>query len=151
MQKKCWKGKKVLVTGYEGFLGSHLTQRLLSCQAKVVGIDILTGRKNTILSRKERKAMTIIRGDIANRKNLEKVINRHKCEFVFHLAAEAIVGKCMKDPLRTFSSNIQGTWNVLEVCRHVPSVKAIVIAIRRAYILTLRFTFRCPPFRDRSP
>ncbi|MCK5175918.1 MAG: NAD-dependent epimerase/dehydratase family protein, partial [Planctomycetes bacterium] len=47
MTTKFWKNKKVLITGYEGFLGSNLTRRLLKYGAKVTGMDIRTNRKHT--------------------------------------------------------------------------------------------------------
>lgn len=123
-----WHHKKVLVTGYEGFLGSNLTKRLISLGAKVVGLDIETGRKKTLLSSGDFKKIEVIRGDVANFGLVNDAVSSHKIEVIFHLAAEAIVGKCLKDPLSTFSSNIIGTWNILEASRNSPTVVAIVAA-----------------------
>jgi len=128
MKNNFWQGRRALVTGYEGFLGSNLTKSLLSLQARVFGLDRITFRKNTILSGKDLKNITIVRGNVANYKLLIQLINKHKIEFVFHLAAEAIVNKCLKNPQRTFSSNIRGTWNILEACRQAQNIQAIVIA-----------------------
>ena len=55
-------------------------------------------------------------------------MDENNIEIVFHLAAEAIVDKCRKSPARAFSSNIKGTWSLLEACRHSPGVKAVVVA-----------------------
>jgi CDP-glucose 4,6-dehydratase len=123
-----WKGRRTLVTGYEGFLGSHLTKKLLSMRARVVGIDKLTFRKNTLLNSHDLKKMTIIRGNVANYRLLQQTLHQHRIEIVFHLAAEAIVGQCLKSPRRTFSSNIRGTWTVLDACRNTPSIQAVVVA-----------------------
>ncbi len=123
-----WKGRRVLVTGYAGFLGSNLTKKLLSMRARVVGIDKLTLRKNTLLNSHDLKKMTVIRGNVANYRLLQQTLHEHRIEIVFHLAAEAIVGQCLKSPRRTFSSNIQGTWTVLDACRNTPSIQAVVIA-----------------------
>ncbi len=128
MRVSFWKNKKVLITGYEGFLGSNLTERLISYRANIVGLDTKVGRKYTILTENDYEKMVVIKGNVANYKLLREVISTYKIEIVFHLAAQAIVGKCFKNPLRTFSSNIRGTWNVLECCRHLSMVKAIVIA-----------------------
>ena len=72
--------------------------------------------------------INVIKGNVANLPLVSKIIKENKMEFVFHLAAEAIVGECLKNPLLTFSSNIEGTWKILEVCRKFKTVKSIVIA-----------------------
>lgn len=128
MNKNFWKNKNVLVTGYEGFLGSNLTRRLLSYGAKVVGIDIRVNRKKTILTEDDFKKIIVIKGNVARYNLLEEIIQKYKTEIVFHLAAEAIVGECLRNPARAFSSNIHGTWNILDCCRNLNTVKAIIIA-----------------------
>lgn len=128
MQKKFWKGKRVLITGYEGFLGSHLTKTLLSSGAKILGLDILTQRKKTILSKADLAKITIVKGSVENLALLSRVIKKNKIEFIFHLAAEALVGDCFKKPLKSFSTNIKGTWNILEASRLNKSIKAIIVA-----------------------
>lgn len=126
--KPFWKNKNVLITGFEGFLGSNLTGRLIREKACIVGLDIKTNRKTTILTKEDCKKILVVKGDVANFRLVKKIIDQHKIDVVFHLAAEAIVGKSLKKPLRTFSSNIEGTWNVLEASRLSNTIKAIVIA-----------------------
>ncbi len=128
MNKRFWKNKTVLVTGFEGFLGSHLTRQLLSLGAKVVGLDIRVNRKETILSELDYKKLIVVKGSVTNYKLIGDTLDKFGIDIVFHLAAEAIVGRSLKKPLNTFSSNIKGTWNILEACRHSPRVKAVVIA-----------------------
>ncbi len=128
MNKKFWQNKRVLITGYEGFLGSNLTQSLLSYEAKIIGLDILTFRKGTLLKRQDIAKMKVIKGSVANFRLLQGIVKEHKIEYIFHLAAEAIVNKCLKNPMKTFSSNIRGTWNVLEVARLSPNIEGIMIA-----------------------
>ena len=128
MNKKFWKNLNVLITGYEGFLGSNLTRRMISYGAKITGVDIEVGKKGNVLARGDYKRITVIKGSVTNPRLLKGIISRHKPEIVFHLAAEAIVGKCNKYPMRTFKTNIEGTWNVLEACRNNNAVRAIVIA-----------------------
>lgn len=123
-----WKNKNVLITGYEGFLGSNLTKALLDCKANVFGLDILTRRKKTILSSKELNKIIIIKGSIENFLLVSKIIKENKIEFIFHLAAKSLVGDCLQKPVKAFSTNIKGTWNVLEASRDSNTVKAIVIA-----------------------
>ena len=128
MNKHFWKGKKVLITGFEGFLGSDLTKTLLCSGAKIYGLDIKIRRKDTILSAADYKKLTIIKGSIANYSLVESIIRKNKINIVFHIAAEAIVGKCQNNPLRAFSTNIKGTWNILEACRDAKNIQAVVLA-----------------------
>ena len=128
MNKRFWKDTTVLVTGYEGFLGSHLVKALISCRAKVIGLDKKVGRKETILSKDDYSRMTVIKGNVENYRLLKGLLFKYHIEIVFHLAAEAIVGKCQDNPRRTFASNIKGTWNILEVCRHSKKISAVIIA-----------------------
>jgi len=123
-----WRNKKVLITGYEGFLGSHLTRNLLSCGAKISGLDIKTHRKQTILSVKELTKINIIRGNVENFSLISKIIRENKIEYVFHLAAEALVEECFQKPVKAFSTNIKGTWNILEAARNSNAIMAIIIA-----------------------
>jgi CDP-glucose 4,6-dehydratase len=126
--KNFWKNKKVLITGFEGFLGSNLTKALICRGAKVVGLDIKTCRKGTILTSDDYKKMTVVKGSVTNQSLLKNVLTRNKINVVFHLAAEAIVGRSHKNPHLTFSVNINGTWNLLEACRGCKTVKSIVVA-----------------------
>ncbi|MFH1541281.1 MAG: GDP-mannose 4,6-dehydratase [Elusimicrobiota bacterium] len=128
MDKIFWKNKNVLITGNEGFLGSNLTKMLILSDVKIIGLDIEVKRKNTCLTKDDYKKITTIKGSVSDINLVKKIIFKHKIDVVFHLAAEAIVGKCLKDPLLTFSSNIEGTWKILEACRNSQTVKSIVIA-----------------------
>jgi CDP-glucose 4,6-dehydratase len=123
-----WQNKKTLITGYEGFLGSHLTKRLLQSKAKVIGLDIKTLRKETILDPADLKKIKIVQGSVTDYKLLKKTFKKYQPEIVFHLAAEALVENCSKNTLKTFSSNIGGTWKLLEICRQNPQIKSVVIA-----------------------
>lgn len=128
MNKRFWKDKNVLITGFEGFLGSNLTKYLLSLDSNVIGLDIRTGRNDTILDKADYRKMTLVRGTVCDYDTVRNILKKHNIEIVFHLAAEAIVAECLKQPLCAFSSNIQGTWNVLEACRDSGSIQSIVIA-----------------------
>jgi CDP-glucose 4,6-dehydratase len=128
IKKNFWNNRNVLITGHEGFLGSHLTKNLLACGARIVGLDVVLGRKNTVLTDFDRNKIAAILGNVADYKLVLESVKKHKIEFVFHLAAEAIVEACFRDPLKAFNSNICGTWNILEACRHSKKVQSIVIA-----------------------
>lgn len=122
-----WKKKRVLVTGYEGFLGSHITKTLLECDVEVFGLDILTHRNTTILVN-DFDRINIIKGNVENYSLVSRIIRGNKIEFIFHLAAKAIVGKALANPRQTFSTNIRGTWNILEASRQAKSIKGVIVA-----------------------
>jgi len=128
MESKFWKNKKVLITGFEGFLGSNLTKALFSSGARIFGLDIKVRRKETILTEPDYKKISVIKGSVANYKLVQGIINKNKINVVFHLAAEAIVCRCNDNPLNAFSSNIEGTWNILEACRNSRNIQSIIIA-----------------------
>ena len=128
IDKKFWNNKKVLITGFEGFLGSNLTKAILETKANIVGLDIKTFRKETILCPRDYKKMVIYKGSVANRNLIRGILRKHSINVIFHLAAEAIVSRSQVNPLRAFKSNITGTWEVLEAARLQRNVQAIVVA-----------------------
>jgi CDP-glucose 4,6-dehydratase len=123
-----WKNKRVLVTGFEGFLGSNLAKTLLEKKAKVIGLDIRTFRKDTILCPKDYQKIVVYRGSVVNRTLVRNILRKHSINVIFHLAAEAIVGRSQVNPLNAFESNITGTWEVLEASRLRGGIQAIVVA-----------------------
>ncbi|MGB9233648.1 MAG: GDP-mannose 4,6-dehydratase, partial [Terriglobales bacterium] len=76
----------------------------------------------------ELEKVSVVRGDITDRDVIERALGEYEVQTVFHLAAQTIVGIANRNPISTFESNIQGTWNLLEACRHSPLVSAIVMA-----------------------
>jgi len=147
MTNNFWRDKKVLITGYEGFLGSHLTRTLLNYGARVWGLDIITYRKHTILSDKDLNKIKVIKGSVEKISLVERIIKENKIEFIFHLAAKALVGECLQDPIKAFSTNIKGTWNILEASRSNDTIKAIIIASSdKAYGIQSRL-----PYKETSP
>jgi len=143
---KFWKGRRVLITGYAGFLGSWLTKQLLELDADVVGLDIRRKEASPIL-KDAILDLKCIKADVADLKMVRKIINKHKPEIIFHLAAQAIVGEAVNLPVRTFKSNIEGTWNILEACRGNKFVEAIVVASSdKAY-----GSHKTLPYRENMP
>lgn len=128
MNNKFWKDKNVLITGFEGFLGSNLTRALGSLNAKIYGLDIKVGRKEILLTGADYSKITVIKGSVVNYKLVDRIIKKNNINVVFHLAAEAIVDKSYAIPLMAFSTNIEGTWNILEACRNSKSIQAVIIA-----------------------
>lgn len=123
-----WRNRRVLVTGHEGFLGSNLAKRLLAYGAKVTGIDLKIHRKQTIFTPADYRLIQGFELDIADFSRVKKAMCSARPEFIFHLAAEAIVDRSLDSPLRAFRSNIEGTWNILEVSKGLSCLRALVIA-----------------------
>ncbi len=123
-----WKNTPVLVTGCTGLLGSWLCKELINRKASVVGLIRDWAPKSVLIDDGYIDEMNIVRGDINDFQTMERIINEYEIEVVFHLAAQTIVETANRNPLSTFESNIKGTWNILEACRRVSTVKKIIIA-----------------------
>lgn len=123
-----WRDRRVFVTGCTGLLGSWLTEALVRRGAEVVGLvrDLVPASNLRSLSCWEK--IDIVRGDVADYALLERALNEYEVDAVFHLAAQTIVGTANRCPLSTFESNVKGTWNLLEACRRVETVKRVVVA-----------------------
>ncbi len=135
MFNNIYKNKTVIVTGNTGFKGSWLTCWLLSLGAKVVGIanDIPT-KPSMFEVLKLKGKIKHYQDDIRDLQRMIKIISVEKPDFLFHLAAQAIVSTSYKKPLETISSNVMGTANILEALREVNhKCTAIIITSDKAY------------------
>ncbi len=126
MNNKFWKGKTVLVTGYEGFLGSWLSKTICAGGAGVIGLDKVKGASPTLKGL--RKNIICIKADVSDLPLVKKVVNKYRPDIIFHLAAEAIVAEANKNPIKALTSNSEGTWNILEASRGKDFVKVIIAA-----------------------
>lgn len=116
--------KAVLVTGAAGFIGFHVSQRLLSEGCRVVGVDNI----NSYYDPKLKEArLELLKGDprfsfekldLADRGMTQALFDRHGFDKVVHLAAQAGVRYSLQEPHAYVDANIQGFLNVLEGCRH---------------------------------
>ncbi len=118
----------VLVTGADGFIGSHVAKALDDKGAEIITIVRDIKKKSNIDILDLREKITIVNGDLVNFADCERVVNEYDVEFCFHIAAQAIVGPANRSPLSTFESNIKGTWNILEACRLSKTIKGLVAA-----------------------
>lgn len=135
MFRNVYSEKKVVVTGHTGFKGSWLTAWLLKMGAEVVGIsrDVPTNPamfKELGIAGRIRHCEADIR-DLAAMRDL---ITREQPDFVFHLAAQAIVSMSYTDPVETITTNVVGTMNILEALRALdrPCV-AVLITSDKCY------------------
>ena len=114
MKVNFWKDKTVLLTGHTGFKGSWLALWLNLLGAKVLGLSSNFPTKPCHFKLLNLKKILSKKIDIRNFKLINKEIKRFKPDYVFHLAAQAIVKKSYSEPLETFSTNLIGTLNILE-------------------------------------
>jgi UDP-glucuronate 4-epimerase len=114
----------IFVTGAAGFIGFHVSKRLLERDETIVGIDNLNDyydpalklARLDILRKFER--FEFVRADIADRAAIDELFARHKPQRVVHLAAQAGVRYSLTNPHAYTESNITGFLNILEGCRH---------------------------------
>jgi CDP-glucose 4,6-dehydratase len=122
-----FKNKTVLVTGHTGFIGTWMSLWLDLLGAKVIGYSLNPLTKPSIFEiLKLKKNITHVIGDVTDFEKLQQIIKTNKPEFVFHLAAQAIVRESYDNPLETFQTNVMGTANILESIKN-SSVKSCII------------------------
>jgi len=115
--------RRVLVTGAAGFIGYHLSERLLAAGDEVFGLDNLNdyydpSLKEARLERlKKQKTFRFLRVDLGDRTGVEKIWKEIKPEVVVHLAAQAGVRYSLTHPHAYAKSNLEGMLDVLEACR----------------------------------
>lgn len=113
-----------MITGAAGFIGFHLSKRLLSLGASVLGFDVLTEYYDVSLKEERLKilskfpAFTFVKGDLADEKAVQQIFSDFKPQIVVNLAAQAGVRYSIDHPRAYIDSNIIGFFNMLEACRH---------------------------------
>lgn len=144
-----YAGRKVLVTGHTGFKGSWLSLCLDRLGAKVTGYALGPPTRPCLF---ELAALAGVvddqRGDVRHLAKLSEVVWRTRPEFVFHLAAQAIVRRSYEEPKETFDVNTGGTVNLLEALRTCASVRAVVVVTSdKCY----EDTEAAGPYREEDP
>ncbi len=113
-----------LVTGAAGFIGFHLSMRLLARGEEVVGFDNLNNYYSVNLKRERLKLLTefdnfkFVEADLADQTKVDQVFRDHNFDRVVNLAAQAGVRYSLENPRAYTESNIVGFLNILEACRH---------------------------------
>ena len=127
--KKTFFNKKILITGNTGFKGCWLTLWFLRLGANVVGVSKgLPSNPSLFEILNLKKKIKFYKFDITDYKKLSHVIKKEKPDFIFHLAAQALVLRSYKKPLETIKTNVIGTTNVLEVLKFIKK-KCVCIII----------------------
>jgi nucleoside-diphosphate-sugar epimerase len=126
-----YKNKRVLVTGADGFMGSHLTERLLDAGAKVSayvrGNSTIGTTQYNLKNVKHLEDIfeEIITGDIGS-PDCRGLVKKNNPEIIFHLAADAYVPNSFTHPLEVMETNVLGTLNMLHAVMEAKSIKRIV-------------------------
>ncbi|MBI2996473.1 MAG: GDP-mannose 4,6-dehydratase [Candidatus Melainabacteria bacterium] len=115
---------KCLVTGFAGFIGSHLTERLLSEGYLVAGVDDFNDyydpkiKERNISHFKNALGFIFTKGDIRDKNLIDEIFSKHKPDIIIHLAARAGVRPSLKLPLLYEEVNVGGTLNLLEAAKN---------------------------------
>jgi CDP-glucose 4,6-dehydratase len=124
---KSFAGRRVFITGHTGFKGSWLASILCDAGADVMGYALrpVTEVNHFDLLGLEKKIKHVV-GDICDASLLATTLTDFQPEFVFHLAAQALVRPSYEDPVTTFSTNVMGSVNVLNAVCDCDSVRSLV-------------------------
>jgi UDP-glucuronate 4-epimerase len=124
---------KILITGSSGFIGFHLSKKLLDKGYKVHGYDSMNNYYDVSLKKarynilKKYKNFSFTKSKLENKISLEKVFKKFKPKIVIHLAAQAGVRYSIEKPRVYLNSNITGTYNIIEVSKKL-NVKHLIMA-----------------------
>ena len=129
MELNFWQDKRILVTGATGIVGSWLVKELLERGAYTVALLRDADPQSELFRSGDLNRIHVVNGQLEDFTALERAVNKHEVDTVFHLGAQAIVGTALRSPLATFEANIRGTFNLLEACRqHSDLVRRVVVA-----------------------
>lgn len=137
MEKNFWYGKRVLVTGGDGFLASHLIKQLITFGACVTTTVRHSRPLDTLrLIQEESERLSrpdVEQSDLLDFFALRRICDRHQIDTIFHLAASAIVSDAANSPMSTIENNVVGTLNILEVARINKIPRVVVASTDKSY------------------
>jgi CDP-glucose 4,6-dehydratase len=131
-----YEGKRVFVTGHNGFKGSWLTQWLVQLGANVKGYSLPLNEKSPLYMQLglDKHVETVI-DDVRNIDSLKTAIVDFKPEIIFHLAAQPLVSRGYVDPIGTYSANVMGVINLLESLRTIDrECTAVFVTSDKCYL-----------------
>lgn len=146
--------KTFLITGAAGFIGSYLSKRLLESDCQVIGIDNMNDYYDVRLKKTRLKQFepyekfTFIKGDIADKKQVDQLFKEYKPNIVVNLAAQAGVRYSIENPDVYIQSNIIGFYNILEACRHFPVDHLVYASSSSVYGANQKVPFEESDFVD---
>jgi len=120
-----YNGRKVFVTGHNGFKGSWMCKILINMGAEVCGFS-LPCEKGSPFRSMGLDAVSSVEGDVGNTEELSDAVTSFAPEVVIHMAAQPLVLRSYDDPVFTYRTNVMGTVNILEAVRNCDSVISAV-------------------------
>tara|TARA_B110001452_G_scaffold115556_1_gene95839 strand:- start:2992 stop:3999 length:1008 start_codon:yes stop_codon:yes gene_type:complete len=139
---------KILITGSSGFIGFHVSKRLLDKGFKIVGYDSMNNYYDINLKRsrlnilKKYKNFSFQKGYIENEKLLYKKVSKFKPKVIIHLAAQAGVRYSIENPDIYLKTNILGTFNVIKAANKIKAKHLIIGSSSSVYGANKKFPFR---------
>lgn len=136
---------KILVTGGAGFIGSHLCEALLAQGEELVVVDDFNDFYDPAIKESNiagfRDRITLVRGDIRDADLVNTMFAAHRFGMVFHFAARAGVRPSIADPKLYFTTNIDGTFNLLDACRHHRTERFVFASSSSVYGINEKVSF----------
>ena len=139
---------RIFITGTSGFIGFHLAKKLLDNGHIVFGFDVMNDYYDVNLKKNRNKILLkykkyyFLKGNIENYNKLKTVITKFKPEIIIHLAAQAGVRYSLKNPDKYLNSNLNGTFNILEVSRIIKIKHLIIGSSSSVYGANKKFPFK---------
>ncbi len=141
-----YRPMQFLVTGGAGFIGSHLVERLLADGHEVVILDDFNDYYDPRLKRRNiaafNKAVRVHEADIRDGERVDQIVSAERFDAIFHLAARAGVRPSIQNPALYLSTNIDGTFNLLEAARKAGVPRFILASSSSVYGLIGQIPFR---------
>jgi CDP-glucose 4,6-dehydratase len=123
-----WSGRSVLVTGHSGFKGAWLSLWLQSLGARVSGLAPGTPTSPSLYeAARVGEGLSAHDGDVRDYEAVSEALARERPDTVFHLAAQPMVRRSLREPRATYEVNVMGTVNVLDAVREVGGVRSVVV------------------------
>ena len=130
MNSSFWQRRKVFVTGATGLVGTWLVRSLQTQGAHVVAL-VCEGSARSAGALLQ--GCTMVQGSLADTTFLQRKLEDHQPQIVFHLAGQSQVRQAHQAPVVTLENNVQGTWNVLEACRKTTFAKVVLASSGQVY------------------
>jgi len=124
-----WRGRRVLVTGATGIVGSWVVKTLLERGATVVALLVDIDPQCELVRSGDIHKVKQVFGALEDYAAVERAVGVWEVDVVIHLGAQTLVGVATRSPVATFDANIRGTYHLLDACRvHASMIKSVVVA-----------------------
>jgi CDP-glucose 4,6-dehydratase len=147
------QGKNILVTGATGLVGSHLVELLLKMSTgRIVALSRSRDAQAYFFSNGFDQKVVMVNGDLKDKERIFEIIIKYEINYVFHIAAQAIVSSAYINPYETLMTNIVGTTHILEAVRLSPFIEGVVVASSdKAYGKECNAAIETQPLRGDHP